>query len=76
MDRAACRRVIATAIRDWRASGGLERVRVSDHVGVAVRTVKRWEGAVTEPNVTDLLLMESLHPGIITRIESVAASFK
>lgn len=65
MKREKVRRGVAKAIRKWRADGQLERERVSQHVGVSVRTVQRWEAADTEPNATDLILMEGLRPGIV-----------
>lgn len=68
MNREQLRRSIAERIRAWRHEGDLELEAVGERVGVSVRTVQRWEAAATEPNATDLLLMESLRPGLVESI--------
>jgi transcriptional regulator with XRE-family HTH domain len=68
MDRVKLRNNIAARVQKWRAQSELTRDQVAERIGVCERTIKRWENAQSEPNATDLILMEQASPGIVAAI--------
>lgn len=71
--RRQLRRRVARAICQWRADANMTIRTLGYHVGVCDRTVKRWESGQTEPNATDIILMEDASPGIAQAIFSAKA---
>lgn len=71
MDRNSLRPQIAERIRAWRREGDVDFDAIGSQVGVSKRTVQRWEAGATEPNVTDLVLLEQLHPGLVQALLSL-----
>jgi DNA-binding transcriptional regulator YiaG len=68
MDRVKLRNNIAAGVQKWRVQSELTCDQVAERIGVCERTVKRWESGKTEPNATDLILMEKASPGIVAAI--------
>jgi transcriptional regulator with XRE-family HTH domain len=51
------RRQIGERIRTARLHANLTQERLGERIGRDHKTIHRWESAVTDPNLTDLLLL-------------------
>lgn len=51
------RRAIGERIRTLRRAAHLSQVQLGERVGRDHKTIHRWETAVTDPSLTDLLLL-------------------
>ncbi|MFJ8538206.1 helix-turn-helix domain-containing protein [Streptomyces sp. NPDC093591] len=51
------RRAIGEHIRTTRRAARLSQIQLGERVGRDHKTIHRWESAVTDPSLTDLLLL-------------------
>jgi transcriptional regulator with XRE-family HTH domain len=55
----ARRVAVGAAIRDARIEAGLSQAALGERIGRDHKTVSRWETAVTDPRLSDLLRLEA-----------------
>lgn len=51
------RAAIGERIRQHRRGAGLSQVQLGERIGRDHKTIHRWESAITDPSLTDLLLV-------------------
>lgn len=68
---------ISKAITEWSArEPHIPAERIAAETGRSISTVRRWYAEGFEPRVSDVIVMESLKPGLLDALKKLATKRK